>query len=1086
MHTEHAVDGLERPIESHCDECGVLLHAGQDRPVCVRCALVHALEPSLHGGPEVLTQQQSVLGDYELLEELGRGGMGVVYKARQKSLGRVVAIKMLLPGRSANEEFVTRFRGEASAAAALLHPNIVAIHEVGCEEGQHYFSMDYVAGRTLADIAREGPLPARRAAEYVRTLALAMQYAHRHGIMHRDLKPSNVLIDAGDQPHITDFGLAKEISAEVGLTVTGQVLGSPSYMPPEQADSRCGTAGPHSDVYGLGATLYHVLTGRPPFMGQDHAETLRQVLMADPVSIRLLNPAVPMDLETICLKCLEKEPARRYSSTQALAEDLRCFLHGEPILARPIGAAGRMRRWCRRNPLVATLVAAVATSMVLGFAGIAWQSGQQRRAAAEARVQRNEAQAQRDIAQGRLYAAQMRLAHAACLAGRTGGALELLRAQVPARGATDFRGFEWRYLDRLCQSGQSEVLGESPAGYQSVAFSSDAGRIAFGTSDGFVEIYDREHRARLARWAAHPGAVDSLAFYPRNDGWLVTTSGDDGVLKLWDVDAQQVVFATGGPKGMLVDFALSPSGTLWLTRAPDAQSAHLWEFRPPSRDGGPALVRRLSLPYRGPAAFSPDERVLAVANRADGVPAVALVDLTTGAATDLETAHADLVRCLAFSADGRRLASGGGDERVVLWDTERRAAIRTFDTDLVGVTSVAFDPAGGRLFASGWEQSIRSWPTMRTSGAQTWSGHGAGVNGLAVAADGAAMASAGRDGTARLWHLSRDVAAVPASSVLLLNMHTMRAPENDRPFVKVAASPDQQRIAAITVRTLTLLDLSTGQVLGRTTAAKSFGPDSPGFTTVAFAPDGRTIAVGGAGPVAFLDAGTLRPIGSPVNLHAAFIWSIGFGLDGKVLATSGALGTMVKMTDVASRRPWRDPIRGVEGSFPPQPMAVSPDGRRLATGSPEQLVRVWEISSGRLVASSPERVRFPHALAFSPDGDLVAYSDERGSVFLWDTAGLRPLRKLVVSDAPANTLAFSPDGRTLASGHMDHTIRLWHPDIAQEVAVLAGHAGWVWSLAFAEHGNALVSSSRDGTVRLWRATPSPAVPSPASHPRTSR
>jgi WD40 repeat protein len=223
-----------------------------------------------------------------------------------------------------------------------------------------------------------------------------------------------------------------------------------------------------------------------------------------------------------------------------------------------------------------------------------------------------------------------------------------------------------------------------------------------------------------------------------------------------------------------------------------------------------------------------------------------------------------------------------------------------------------------------------------------------------------------------------------------------------------------------------------------------------------------------------------------MNLHTAYLWTIGFGLDGKVLATSGALGTMVKLTDVASRGPWRDPIRGVEGSFPPQPMAVSPDGRRLATGSPQQLVRVWDISSGRLVASSPERVRFLHALAFSPDGGLVVYSDERGSVFLWDPSGLRPLRRLVVHDVPANTLAFSPDGRTLASGHMDHTIRLWHPDIDQEVAVLSGHAGWVWSLAFAEHGNVLVSSSRDGTVRIWRATPLPAGSAPAFHPRTTR
>jgi hypothetical protein len=273
-------------------------------------------------------------GDYELLEEIGRGGMGVIFKARQVGLDRTVAVKMILAGQLAGEEHVRRFRAEALAAASLQHPNIVTIHEVGEHDGQHFFSMDYVRGHSLAEVVRSGPLPVETAVRYMIAIAEAMRHVHAQQMLHRDLKPSNVLIDEFDQPRLTDFGLARRLAADSKLTATGTVLGTPSYMPPEQAAARRGEVGPASDVYSLGAILYELLTGRPPFQGETPLDTLLAVLDLEPTPPRQINPEVPPELEMICLKCLRKHPSDRYPSAGALADDLRRFQAGHSIEAR--------------------------------------------------------------------------------------------------------------------------------------------------------------------------------------------------------------------------------------------------------------------------------------------------------------------------------------------------------------------------------------------------------------------------------------------------------------------------------------------------------------------------------------------------------------------------------------------------------------------------------------------------------------------------------------------------------------------------------------------------------------------------------
>ena len=312
-------------LSGHCPQC------------LIRTSLTAAFSPTEPSLDAPLVFLRS-FGDYELLEEVARGGMGVVYRAWQRSLKRQVAVKMLLAGEFASAAFVRRFRQEAEAAANLRHPNIVSIYEVGQHDGQHFFSMEFIAGPNLAELVRERPLPARAAAAYLKTIAEAVAFAHKHGTLHRDLKPSNVLIDpVTDQPRITDFGLARRFADSESLsqtqsearswelTRTGQALGSPAYMAPEQASGRA-TVGPAADLYSLGALLYHLITGRPPFQSDTIAETLRQVQEQEPIAPRRLNPTVPEALQTICLKCLEKEPARRYASAQALADDLGRFL----------------------------------------------------------------------------------------------------------------------------------------------------------------------------------------------------------------------------------------------------------------------------------------------------------------------------------------------------------------------------------------------------------------------------------------------------------------------------------------------------------------------------------------------------------------------------------------------------------------------------------------------------------------------------------------------------------------------------------------------------------------------------------------
>jgi len=392
----------EATIPPHRDPAIDLTPLAHDMPTTAHGQAVHA------GADESERLRVRYFGDYEIIREIARGGMGVVFQARQVSLNRNVALKMILAGQLADETDVRRFHTEAEAAANLDHPGIVPVYEVGQHQGQHYFSMGLVEGESLSQRLADGPLPAREAAELIRRVADAIEYAHQHGVIHRDLKPANILLDRNGNPRVTDFGLAKKVQGNSGLTGSGQIMGTPSYMPPEQAGGTRGEVGPAADVYALGATLYALVTGRPPFQAATAMDTIIQVLSDEPLPPRRLNASVPRDLETICLKCLEKDPARRYPSAQALADDLARYLAGESILARPVSRLERAVKWARRQPAIAALMGLITLVTFSGLGGVLWQWREAVQARGVAEHETGRAMAQAELAERRRLEADER------------------------------------------------------------------------------------------------------------------------------------------------------------------------------------------------------------------------------------------------------------------------------------------------------------------------------------------------------------------------------------------------------------------------------------------------------------------------------------------------------------------------------------------------------------------------------------------------------------------------------------------------------------------------------------------------------
>lgn len=1020
-----------------CPQCDSRLEPDSIGGLCPRCLARDFLAPTDFdkGAPDadfpglLEGEDDRRVGDYELLEELGRGGMGVVFRARQLSLGREVAVKFLLHGPLAGDAALARFRAEAEAAASLRHPNIVTTFEVGEDRGRLFHAMEFVPGRTLAEMTREGPLGCARAAAYVQRVAAAVHYAHERGVLHRDLKPANVLIDDQDEPRVTDFGLAKRLEPVAGqadldpLTVTGQILGTPAYISPEQAAGHPVEA--RSDIYSLGALLYHLVTGRPPFVGESPTHVLRQVAETEPIAPALLNDAVPRDLQTICLKCLEKETARRYATARELADDLGRFLADEPIRARAVSAAERGWRWCKRKPALATALAGIAVLLV----GIAVVSSLAARRIGGLRRE----------ALVNLYASDMRLAQQAIAESKFGVALDLLHRHQPGRGDPDLRGFEWWHFQELCRSEEAATLSPHTSQVQRVAFSPDGRLVASAGLD--VQVWDTARHRRLFQFPIRD-FVWSLAFSPDSRELLVGDSGG----QVWRLDVSRQT--SSEETVSLAAEALGHLGPI--------ESRVIGFWWPPA-GGGIGLVLPGGLRMWDGTKDQADQLMdfgmsLARAQpSADGRFASALTGVKRVVAWRLnppqrigEFDTPELLRATAISPDGSQLAAGGYAGALRVWSLRGDGRTNVIAAHRGLIETVAFSPDGRWLASAGADQIVRVHELATGGLTGEWRGHHATIMAVAFSPDGRWLVSGDRQGEVKLWDVgaTRTDRQEPADAGSLLSTDGARVLTltSDRSFNIRATSPADAPAQTGSFSKGAFLLLSA-----RGLAA--IGSDG-GLATLETDGSWRTQALGG---LRVLIGGALSP-------------------DGRIAA--------LRVQDVAGVVVWdlataREVLRTTN-----EPLWLSPtfsaDSRRLAYGSPSGLVRVWELASGRLVSSFQAHRNYAYACDLSPDGRRLATAGFDGAVRLWETDGARLLGEY---RSPADaywTVALSPDGRRLAAGTSESSIVLWDVPSRQEVATLqwGQPLGPVeGTLRFAPDGTALLHVN--GLVHRWLAPVQP-------------